>query len=351
MIQRVAFGLIVVATLVLLILYSQTRTILPFVSGIVETDEIRLGSRVGGRVQKVMVNEGDRVTAGMTLVEFEPYDLLQREQQATAELNVRSAELTKLKTGLRAEEIGQAKTRLDRLNAQLKLLLAGPRKQEIAAARERLAAANADLKLAGVEYDRRADLLQTNSISKNEFDMAKERFDSAQANVEVRKNELSILESGARPEELEQAEALVEESRLAWELAKQGFRIEDIQQAQAAHDAAAAALDVIRQQKTELQVSSPTDGYVDALDLQVGDLVPANAPVLTLLAEDLLWIRAYVPQRFLQLSVGQKLKVSIDSLPGETFVGTVSFVSHQAEFHPATCRHRTKGPSRFIEFE
>jgi multidrug efflux pump subunit AcrA (membrane-fusion protein) len=43
-------------------------------SGTVESRTISLGSRAGGRVQKVLVEEGDTVTAGQALVVLEPGD-------------------------------------------------------------------------------------------------------------------------------------------------------------------------------------------------------------------------------------------------------------------------------------
>ena len=201
MFQRVIAGIVVVAALILLILYSQIRTTQPFVSGIVEADEIRLGSRVGGRVKNVMVNEGDRVSAGAPLIEFEAYDLNQREQQAVAELAVREANLKRLQTGLRPEEIDQAKARLDQLTAQLNLLEKGPRTEEIEAAREQLKAAQALILLARTEYDRVANLGQGNAVSRGEIDIAKQKFDAAASNLEVKKNELAILLAGARAEE------------------------------------------------------------------------------------------------------------------------------------------------------
>ncbi len=335
MIQRVFVGVVVVAALIFLILYSQMRTAQPFVSGIIESDEIRLGSRVGGRVKQVFVKEGDRVDTGQRLIEFEPYDLLEREKQALAELGAAEANLKRLKTGLRKEEVAQAQARMDQLEAQLKLLKAGPRPQEIAAARERLSAANSLVRLAKRDYDRIANLAQSNAISEGEIDAAKEKFDGATANVEVKKNELAILEAGSRLEEIEQGEARFREAQLAWEIAKSGFRVEEIEQAEAAKNAAAAALDLIRKQKSELTIIAPSNGFIDALDLQPGDLVGANAPVLTLLANQDLRIRAYVPQRFLQLSIGQAIRVTVDSIPDEEFKGTVSFISHQAEFTPS----------------
>ena len=54
-----------------------------------------------------------------------------------------------------------------------------------------------------------------------------------------------------------------------------------------------------------------------------------------MISTEKLWVRAYVPQRFLQLQVNQKLTVTIDSLPNEDFTGDVTFISRQAEFTPS----------------
>ena len=153
--------------------------------------------------------------------------------------------------------------------------------------------------------------------------------------MQVRKNELKILKDGAREQEIAIGAAKVEDLRLAWELAKKGFRAEDIEQADAARAAATAALDAIRVQQKELTILAPIDGIIDSLNLQPGDLVGPNAPVMTMLSSQNLWVRAYVPQRFLQLRVGQNLRVTADSYPGEDFQGKVTFISHQAEFTPS----------------
>ena len=49
---------------------------------------------------------------------------------------------------------------------------------------------------------------------------------------------------------------------------------------------------------------------------------------------DNLWIRAYVPENRLNLSIGQPLQVTVDSFPGRRFNARVSFVARQAEFTP-----------------
>jgi HlyD family secretion protein len=318
-----------------LIIYSQFRQAPQYVSGIIEADEIRLGSRVGGRVAEVFVQEGDLVQSGQPLIRFEPYDLLEREQRALNQLSEKEAFLKKLQAGNRQEEIAQAKARYEKAQAQLSLVLEGPRQQEVAAARSRLEAAQADFKLAQQEFERQSESFQNNASSKSEFDIAEERLNVTRAIAKVRQNELAILDAGARQQEIDISRAEVENLRLAWEIAKQGFRPEEIEQATAARDAAQAGLEAIRRQKTELTITAPGPGAVDSLDLRPGDLVPPNAPVMTILSPKNLWVRAYIPQKLMQLRVGQKLQVTVDSLPAESLDGEVTFISQQAEFTPS----------------
>ena len=83
MLKRVLAIIVVAAVLVGGLLFSQYRHEPLKVSGFIEADEIRVGSRVGGRVLKVTAVEGQRVNVGDPLVELEPYDLLDRRAEAT----------------------------------------------------------------------------------------------------------------------------------------------------------------------------------------------------------------------------------------------------------------------------
>ena len=47
-----------------------------------------------------------------------------------------------------------------------------------------------------------------------------------------------------------------------------------------------------------------------------------------------LWVRAYVPENHLNIQMGHKVWVTVDSFPQRRFAGHVSFVSRQAEFTP-----------------
>ena len=78
------------------------------VSGFIEADEIRVGSRVGGRVQEVLVEEGQSVKLDALLVRLEPFDLLERLAEAKGTLAAAVAESDKLSAGFRSEETARA---------------------------------------------------------------------------------------------------------------------------------------------------------------------------------------------------------------------------------------------------
>src|SRR5437868_13948958 len=74
-------------------------------AGTVEARTVTVGSRTGGRVSKIAVQEGDRVAPNQVLVELEAGDLTAQHAIAVAQLDQATAALDKLKRGARPEEI------------------------------------------------------------------------------------------------------------------------------------------------------------------------------------------------------------------------------------------------------
>ena len=335
MFKRILLGIITVLALTAVLVFSQLRPSPRKVSGFIEADEIRLGSRIGGRVAEVLTEEGSHVRKGQVLVKLEPFDLLELEQEALAALAARQADLDRLIAGFRPEEVLQAKARYDQFAARLKLLTNGPRKEEINAARGRKDAAAAEFTLAEQNYGRVSNLVQERAVSRQDLETVEQKLKSARSMVVVRTNELELLESGTREEELAEAQAILEGAKAAWDLARVGYRTEEVKQATASRDSTKATLAAIKERLKELQIRSPVDGVVEALELQRGDLVSAGAPVLSLMDTSRLWVRAYVPENELGLTIGQVLTLSVDSYPTERFNGELSFVARQAEFTPS----------------
>jgi HlyD family secretion protein len=148
------------------------------VSGTIEADEVRVGSRYGGRVQKLFAQEGDSLTNNQAIAELD-----------AAELHARR----------------------DRMAAQLAELEAGPRKEEIAAAKADWEAQMADLDLARTNAVRAVDLFAHNTISATERDQSVSRANLLEKTATAAKSRYDLLLAGTRPEQIAQARAQVAE--------------------------------------------------------------------------------------------------------------------------------------------
>lgn len=334
MLKRLLAIVVVAVALVGLLIYSQHRSEPLHVSGFIEAHEIRIGSRVGGRVHRVMTDEGQPCQTGDVLVELEPYQFRELLAQAAGQLAQAKATRDKIKTGFREEEKAQAKARHDQLEATLKKLVKGPRDEDIAAAKAQLELADAQYSLAKIKHKRAEELFARKTVTQEELDQANTELRVARATAEAQRESLAKLENGTRPEEIAEAQAQLEEARQIWLMRKNGSRVEEIAEAEAGVESAEAAVQVIQRQLDELQIKSPVDGAIEAIDLRPGDLVGANAPVISIMDTTRLWVRAYVPENRLAIKVGDPVHVTVDSLPGEKFDAKITFISRQAEFTP-----------------
>ena len=333
MLKRILPILVGAVIIAVLLLVSKWRTEPLKVSGFIEGHEIRLGSRVGGRVAKVLVEEGDVVEPGQVLVELEPFDLLAREAEARANLAASQSEYARLTAGYRSEEIAQAKAHLSQFTSEHQRLVKGPRPAEIDAARAEVEVAKARLTFAQRVHDRTQELVRKDAVSAQQMDRAIEDLDAARGGLLARTKDLQLLEEGFRQEEIAAAKAKLEEAKAALDLLLAGYRKEDIAQAKANAEAAQSALDVILAQIHELKIVAPVRGVVESLELQPGDLTAPGGPVMSMMEFEQLWVRAYVPERT-QIQLGQTVPVTVDASPDE-FTGEVTFISRQAEFTPS----------------
>ncbi len=327
----VALAVVIVGALV----WSQSHTGPFFVSGFIESHQIRVGSRVGGRVKTVHVAEGQAVAANDLLLELEPYDQRERLAEAEAALRAREALLAKLVAGPRKEEIGGAQAARDRAQAALDKAVAGPRPLEIQIAADVLARATAELVKAQQDYARVKKLFDDGQAAEEEMNAGTRGLAVAEANEAQARDELALLRAGTRAEDIAEARARLAEAQHTLDLLDSGTRQEDITEAEATVAAARAAVAVIQRQLSELTVRAPLDSVVEAVDLRPGDLIAPNAPVIALNDPSELWVRAYVPEDRLDLELGQSVAVRVDSFPDHRFAGHIAFISRHAEFTPS----------------
>lgn len=86
---------------------------------------------------------------------------------------------------------------------------------------------------------------------------------------------------------------------------------------------------------TSENITSPIDGVVLERLVELGEFAAPGSTVMVVAPLDALTLKIYVPEnRYGQISLGQTYPITVDSFPGETFKGRVSFISDKAEFTP-----------------
>ncbi|MBS1803780.1 MAG: efflux RND transporter periplasmic adaptor subunit [Acidobacteria bacterium] len=304
-------------------------------SGTIETREIQIGSKVGGRVTEVAVEEGQFVKAGTVLVRFECDELKAQRAQAEAAQGQALAEVDKMVRGNRPEEIAQAESTALAQRAVFQEAKNGPRSQEIEQAQADYKAASADATNAQIFFGRMEKLIAADTISRQQFDDAREKHDAAAQRAESARQRLALLEAGTRPEDLNAAEAKFKQAEAAAVLARKGFRKEDIAAARGRLAAAQGRVAELDARLREAELTAPADSVVEVVSVRPGDLVQGGRIVITMLEASQLWVKVYVPETDLaHVHLGQQATVRVDSFGIRVFAGHVGQIASQAEFLP-----------------
>jgi HlyD family secretion protein len=330
------------SVLVLIALLAACRREAPAeYSGTVETREIQVGSKVGGRVTEVLVEEGHAVKAGAPLIRFEAEELKAQREQAEARVAQAEAELARLQRGFRPEEIQQAEAAARQQQALLDAAKRGPREEELQQAHAEFAAAKAEATNAELEYQRVAALFASGDLAAQRRDNALARRDLTAAKAEAARQRLSLLQAGTREEDVRAAEQRYRQARAQAQLTERGSRSEDIAAGRARLREARGRVSELRTRMEESELRAPADARVEVVSVRPGDLVVPNRTVLTLLEPTQLWVRVYVPETQLgRVKVGQKATVKIDTFGDRTFSGTVEQIASQGEFLPRNVQTR-----------
>jgi multidrug resistance efflux pump len=296
-------------------------------SGTVEARNIRVGSKVGGRISQVLVREGDHVQPGQVLITFDDKELQASLEQARANAQ-------KAQRGFRPEEIQEAQAAAAQAKADYDMHLNGYRKEDIASAQSDFDRANADEIRAHLDFQRYDALAQKDLVSKQQRDTTEANWKMALAAKENAQHKLDELQRGFRPEEIAMSQARYQQAQATLLKLQRGNRREDVQSAN-------AELAYEEARFRERQVLAPSAATVEVLDVRPGDIIAPNTPVATLLESDQIYVRIYVPETELKkVKIGQKAQVRVDPIQGEVFQGVVEQINQQAEFLPRNVQTR-----------
>ena len=251
--------------------------------GNVDIRQLDVAFRVGGRISKVLAEEGEEVRAGDVLAELDDEPLRQIHAAASANLAMQESVLLKLERGYRAEEVAQAEAAVVSARAQ------------------------ADHALR--EFARIERLRVSNAVSQKDFDSAKAAFVDAGAGLKAATENFAKLKSG--------------------------YQTEDVDAQRATVAAARAQLDQARTALDDAVLKAPQDGVVLTRVREAGAVIQSGQTVYTLSLTKPVWIRAYVKQPKLGLiKPGMPVRVTVDSAPEKSWPGAVGFISPRAEFTP-----------------
>jgi HlyD family secretion protein len=296
------------------------------------------------------------VKAGTVLVRFECDELNAQRAQAQAALEQAQADLNKMTRGNRPEEIAQAEATARAQKAAFEEAQNGPRRQEIDQAQADFKAASADATNAKVFYGRMEKLVAADTISRQQFDDARDKRDAAAQRAESARQRLALLQAGTRPEDVNAAEAKFKQAEAAAVLARKGFRKEDIEAARGRMAEAQGRLAELDARLREAVLTAPADSVIEVVSVRPGDLVQAGRIVITMLEASQLWVKVYVPETDLaHVRLGQQATVRVDSFGNRTFAGHVGQIASQAEFLPRNVQtksdreHQVFGVKVFVD--
>jgi HlyD family secretion protein len=202
----------------------------------------------------------------------------------------------------------EAERRLAQARASLEDAKKGKRPSEIESIQAQLKQAQAASALSEIERARQERLARAGATPVQELDRAGSTNEQNRQRVAQLQADLKTAQLGSRSDQIAAAEANVRalEATLAkaeWDLAQK-------------------------------RQSAPQAGLVFDTLYREGEWVAAGRPVAVLLPPQNIKVRAFVPEtRIGAIHPGDRVRVTVDGLP-EPFVGTVSFISPQAEYTP-----------------
>ena len=231
-------GLIIVIIILAMIGFFMLKPGDETIQGQAEATQVRVSGKLPGRIVEFMVEDGQSVHKGDTLVRIFSSDAEAKLMQASAMENVYKAQNQKVDKGARIEVINSAYDMWQK--------------------------AIAGLDIAKKSYDRMQALFKKGVISA-------QKRDEAEANY----NAMKATESAAKSQ---------------YEMAKKGAQIEDKEAAAAMLLAAKGSVAQVESVLADSYLTAPIDGEISDIFPNEGELVGTGAPIMNVLNLNDMWV-------------------------------------------------------------
>lgn len=273
----------------------------------IEGVDVNVTSRIATRISKVHVREGDAAKQGDVLVELDCAEAEASLAEAVARLDAAEASFQASHASSTSAERNAAAAR-----------------GTVSAAGSQLAALEAQERLARIELGRGESLLREGATSVAAVDDARSRHETLLSQVAAQRASASAVRdqagASASAGSAARAQALAARSNI---------------------EVARATVARARVMACECKLVAPRDGVVASRNLEPGEPVQPGSVILTLTDVSDARARFFLPNGELAAAApGRRVKVVADAYPGETFAGTIVYVSPRAEFTPRNVQTR-----------
>jgi len=310
---------LIAAAIIYYVLGARTGSLV--LTGIVTTDEVIVSSEIQGRLQQLLVNQGDNVESNQLLGVIQPQEwkadmafYASAELQSASQVNQAEADL-KYQEAQTSNQIWQAEANL-------------------AASEAQVVQADADLENARLNFERLQGLFRQGVESAQSHDQARTTYDAAKAHAEALRKQVQAAQAAvelakANGDQVAVRRAMLEATR--HQLA-----------------AAGAQKEKAKVRLAYTQIRAPISGIVDVRAALEGEVLNPGQAIVTLVDPDNLWVRADVEETYIdRIRLGQKLQVRLPS--GTVREGTVFYRGVDADYATQRDVSRTKRDIKTFE--
>ena len=316
------------------------------VSGNLELTQVDLSFKTAGRLIERRVDEGNWVKQGDLIARLDPVELQRTNVRDKALIVGAKSNYDQLVTSIAFQkatlesDIAAQVAALSVAQAKLDTLLNGSRQQEIQQSAAAVNDAKAQLEFARLDWDRSQTLFKNDDISKQQYDQARTKFESATAMLRQAEEKDSMVREGPRKEDIAGARADVARAQAAVKTAEANRlevqrREQELAERQSEIQRTEAQAGISQKQLSDTEIYTPIDGVVLVKAAEPGEVLAAGTTVVTVGDLDHPWLRAYINETDLgRVKLGQKVKLTTDSFPDKVYWGQVSYIASEAEFTP-----------------
>ena len=314
------------------------------VSGVLETNEIDVNVKVGGKLLEIMVEEGDNVKKGDIIAMVEAENIEAKLEQAKALLGIAATRVEQSKIAYAAQkeqsesQIQQATGAYSSAKAQLTKAKKGARPQQLEQAKELVVQAKEAYEYTKVTYDRLKKLYDEGVIPQQKIDGAKAELEVAKAKYNTAQQQYDLVKEGVQKEDISSAEGLVMQAEAMVNLAnvtklQVSAKEQDMIAAKEQLIQAQAGVNEVMSYLNDSTIKAPVDGTITVKNADNGELVSTGMPVVSISNLKDVWANIKIKESAIaNIKIGDTIDVIIPGDNNKVYKGKVTSISSKASY-------------------